>query len=66
MTSFVGSGPYNLKSPLDDDTVQITTYHYALSSTPETVNLTAMALKASKVVSMPIELSLSGNLVSIT
>jgi hypothetical protein len=60
-----GSGPYNSKSPLDEDTVQIKSYHFVSSSTPSTATLTVKASLASDVVSMPVDLVLNGLMVCI-
>ena len=61
---FLGSGPYNSKSPLDDDTVQITTYHFSTSFSAIDVAMNATAVLATKVVPIPINISLTGSLVS--
>jgi hypothetical protein len=61
-----GSGPYNSKSPLDEDTVQIKSYHFVSSSTPSTATLTVKASLASDVVSMPVDLVLNGLMVCIS
>jgi hypothetical protein len=61
-----GSGPYNSKSPLDEDTVQIKSYHFVSLSTPSTATLTVKAALASDVVSMPVDLVLNGLMVCIS
>jgi hypothetical protein len=63
---FEGSGPYNSKGPLDEDTVQIKSYHFVSSSTPSTATLTVIAALASDVVSMPVDLVLNGLMVCIS
>ncbi len=61
---FAGSGPFNSKSPLDDDTVQITTYHFATTLAQSLATLNPTAFMGSTTKTMPVDLNLNGVLVS--
>ena len=64
-TSFCeGSGPYNDKGILDDDTVQITTYHYYRFS-KSNVTLNATAVMASNITIIPVDVTLEGSQVHL-
>ncbi len=61
---FAGNGPFNSKSPLDDDTVQITTYHFATTLAQSLATLNPTAFMGSTMMTMPVDLNLDGVLVS--
>ena len=57
-----GSGPYNDKGILDDDTIQFTSYHYydiAVSA----VTINATAIMASNTTVIPTQITLDGSVV---
>ena len=62
---YLGDGPYYEKGPIDDDAVEITTYHFVSASFPAAVVLQATATMGSNVTPMPLNINLVGDLVSV-
>jgi hypothetical protein len=60
----LGTGAFNGRSPLDDDTVEITTYHYVETSAVNNIIINTTAFLASSMKPMPISIKLTGNRVS--
>jgi archaellum component FlaF (FlaF/FlaG flagellin family) len=56
----VGSGPYNDKGILDDDTIQISTYHY-YDVAASTVNINATAKMATNTTILSTTVTLDGS-----
>jgi hypothetical protein len=59
---FLGSGPYNDKGILDDDTVQFTSYHY-YRYVQSSITLNATVAMAEKIKVIPVDISLDGSTV---